>query len=129
MVEKKDDFYITTLKYMRETTVAGAPLDVDAAVDHVKKINPDAPDNMIRSAYSETRNQNSNGISVNAYFQVLEYEELQQARKAAQDANDSSIKAFRLAFGALVVSSALAIASIYLNLTDGAVQIHYYIGG
>tara|TARA_B100001971_G_C17931897_1_gene403147 strand:- start:161 stop:556 length:396 start_codon:yes stop_codon:yes gene_type:complete len=60
-------------------------------------------------------------LSTEAYFSLLDYEELQEARASSRDAQTSSKKALRMAIAALVISSVLALTSIvvsFLGLLD-----------
>lgn len=51
-------------------------------------------------------------MAPDAYFQLMEHEELQEARLSSAAANQASLKAYNVAIGALVISSAIGIAGI-----------------
>ena len=109
LVARKDDFYITALKYARQEMRETGQVDFNTALEYVggkhSEINEDAIRDMCNHAL---RGLAGGGwtLSPGAYFQLLEHEELQEARQASSRALIVAISAF-LVSSAAVITSAL----------------------
>ena len=101
---KTDDPYITFLKYAREKMREGEPPHFTGAFDHVRDLHPefkqDAFQNLffqsiepvadqegVRASYrSRIENKIVHVINMESYFNLLEHEELQEARESSAKA-------------------------------------------
>ena len=112
---KKDDFYITTLKFVRQKTVENGGInDSTEATNYVRDMHPTVDETMIFRAYLSTRESTGDGrdmMTSEAYFRLMAYEDLQQAR-------ESSMDAMIVAIGALLISSMIGITSIVVSLNQ-----------
>jgi len=116
---EKEDFHITLLKYGRERVNGSEPVYYPDAKAYVKSKHPELSDMSFRNAFTvafvaselpeDGQRHQAMALRLESYFQLLEYEELQEARK-------SSRNALRVAIGAICISGGLAIASILLSL-------------
>ena len=119
-----DDFYITILKYGRSALVEPEDVNYNEVRDHVKSIHPNMEDKAFSKIFWSTFHQlddfgksylelvinnTPHALNIEAYFHLLEHEELKEART-------SSKRALWVAFGAIVISAFLAAASISIQL-------------
>ncbi len=96
-----DDFYITTLKYGRSALVNSADVNYNEVRDHVKSIHPnineEAFSKLFWSAFVQLddfgkpyleliRNNTPHALDKEAYFHLLEHEELKEARTSSKRA-------------------------------------------
>ena len=104
---KKDDLYITALKYAREKSIEGGNLNIQNFQTHVQDIHPKADPNAIALIYNQAIDSSAKRgfIRLPAYFLLLEHEALREARQ-------SSSRSLRVAIGALVISTLVGISSI-----------------
>jgi len=118
----KDDFYITLLKYVREKTVKGERVDYTEAEKHVVDIHGAINEGVLQRVFVEsveeptgfTRGNTLNNrlleegcplmMSLESYFQLLEHEEMEQARS-------SSKWALRVAIVAILITLGVSAAS------------------
>ncbi len=122
MGKKKEDYYITLLKYARENMVVGeGEVDYPAVFEHVRSLHSQVSEQAFKRTFLQAvvtviyqgREAHEDDIasgtplvlSLDAYFHLLEHEELQEARRA-------SLNALIMATLALVISAGLASASI-----------------
>ena len=83
MSEKKDDVFIAVLKYMRQETIEGRALgNYDGGVDHIHAAYPTIDREIIRFLFSHG-GEGRTYLAPDAYFQLMEHEELQEARLAS----------------------------------------------
>ena len=123
---KSDDFYITTLKYGRSALSKSADVNYNEVRRHVKSIHPDIEDKVFekifwsafeRLEYFEGRyadlikNNTPHALNIEAYFHLLEHEELGEART-------SSRNALMVAIAAISISTVTAAASIWIQLKN-----------
>ena len=123
--KKKDDYYITFLKYAREQMGVGeGTVEYADIFPHVHSIHDDISEQAFKRTFlqavvtiifqgREARDEDiENGtpmvLTLEAYFHLLEHEELQEARMA-------SIKALTMTTFALAVASVLATVSILIQ--------------
>lgn len=117
---KKDDFYITTLKYGRDALAKSEDVTYDKVKSHVKEIHPNINDaaflRMFFSEFDALKDSGSSNLhhiqqntphvlNIEAYFRLLEHTELQEARA-------SSRQALQRSTWAIVISAFLAVASM-----------------
>lgn len=119
---KKYDYYITFLKYAREKMEVGeGTVDYNEVFQHVHSIHGDMSEPAFKRTFlqavvtitflgREAREEDiDNGtpmaLTLEAYFHLLEHQELQEARMASN-------RAITMATLAMVISAGLAIASI-----------------
>lgn len=112
MVEKRDDVFIAVMKYMRQETIQGRDLgDYSKGIDHIHVAYSTIDKTIIRNLFQHA-GEGRSYLAPDAYFQLMEHEELQEARLSSAAANQASLKAYNVAIGALVISSAIGIAGI-----------------
>ena len=126
---KNDDFYITTLKYGRNALPNSKGVNHNEVRDHVKRIHPNINDEVfLRMFFSEFQalqdmgkghvhhieNDTPHVLNIEAYFRLLEHEELEEART-------SSKRALFVATGAIAISIFTAAASIWIQLKIPAI--------
>jgi len=117
MSEKKDDVFIAVLKYMRQETIEGRALgNYDGGVDHIHAAYPTIDREIIRFLFSHG-GESRTYLAPDAYFQLMEHEELQEARLASAAAHQASRTALKVAVGALVISAVIGIASIITSIS------------
>ena len=112
----KDDFYITILKYASQRMGEGGTVHLKEVIDHVRAAHPKVNEEAIERAcfgalerlegFDEgykrlIANERAHILEWDAYFQLLEYTELQEARR-------SSTNAMRMATVAIVISTIFA---------------------
>ena len=105
---RKEDFYITTLKSVRQQTVEQGKVGFPETLKQVHDEDPTADEKMIQRVYTHSVNQidtDEDMMDPDAYFQLMEYEELQQARESSRTALNFAI----LALGVSTLVSAGAI--------------------
>ena len=122
---KKDDFYITTLKYGRSALEKAIDVHHDEVREYVKNVHPNMNDyaftkifwdafeavQELGSNYADRiKNKNPHVLNIEAYFHLLEHQELQEARR-------SSHRALCIAIFAILLSGALAGTSIWIQLS------------
>ena len=127
-MNKKDDPFITLLKYVNQQTLKGETVHITEVVNHVKSVHPDAHEYAIQyacwnsletvpdpdksgygSLFGEIENEIPRVLDLQSYFNLLEHTELREARAA-------SASALKMARWALSISAFLAGASIVLTL-------------
>ena len=115
----KDDYFIAILKYAREEA-RNNTLDLGDALTYISNLYPEVGNDALGRACNEAIDQLNNAgsyaLRMEAYFQLLEYEELQQARQASQDANLWARKAFDRATIAMWISAVLAGTAIIIQV-------------
>ena len=107
MAKNEDDFYITTLKYIRKQTLNQSTVDHPETLRYVLDECPTATEPMITRIYNHSVHDHGHWSTMtpDAYFQLMEYEELHQAR-------ESSKTALLFAILALVVSTLVGVGAI-----------------
>ena len=119
---KPDDYYITFLKYAREKIREQAPIEFSDVFNYVHTKNPEVEELPFKRTYlgaMETvshlgRAPHEDDITsgtpmvlkMEAYFHLLEHEELQDARKASRNAMYIALAAILL--GAISTSAQIA---------------------
>ncbi len=121
---RSDDFYITTLKYGRSALSKSVDVNYNEVRNHVKSIHPNIEDKAFakifwsafeRLQYFEgdyaemIQNNTPHALNIEAYFHLLEHEELEEART-------SSKNALLVATIAIGISIITAVASIWIQL-------------
>lgn len=132
-MDKKDDYYITFLKYARERMGAGdGTVDYSDMLDHVCSIHREVNEQSFKRTFlqavvtviSQRREILEEDIekklpmvlSLDAYFHLLEHTELEQARESSTKALRVATSALRVAFGAMVITVAVAVDSFIAPL-------------
>ena len=124
---KKDDYYITFLKYVHRAIGEGRTVEYPDVWPHVQGIHPTVSEEAFQRAFlSATEPVVGEGhinlldnlkcgnhmvLTLEAYFHLLEHEELEQARS-------SSTTALRVAIAAIVITGAFALASLILPMVS-----------
>ena len=104
----KDDFYITALKYARQKTRETGQVDFNTALRHVHSNHDEINEDAVRDVCNYAlRGLPSGGwaMALEAYFQLLEHEELQEARQASSRALIVAIAAFFVSSAAVITSA------------------------
>jgi len=119
-----EDLYIELLRYGKKHLVDGVTMPDTLA--HLRELQPESllvqnPGDFINAAFSSAFNPiaSTGGeldsrrylLNMEGYFNLLEHDELQEARK-------SSRNALWVAIGAIVISGTLAAVSVYLQLSS-----------
>jgi len=117
-----EDLYIEMLRYGREHLTHGVKLS--ETLGHLRELEPESPllesqnsfHNTFFQVFTEIAGTASTGglrhaLNMEGYFNLLEHEELQQARQ-------SSSNAMRIAIGAIIVSVIASAVSITVQLTS-----------
>ena len=122
---RKDDFYITTLKYGRNALAKSEGVNYNEVRDHVRSIHPKLNDEAFSrifwsafealqdfgtSSDDRIKNNTPHTLNLEAYFHLLEHEELEEART-------SSRRALRVATWAIGIAIATAVVSTFIQLT------------
>ncbi len=112
---KKDDVYIALIKFVKERTAETGLLTMDECqaflADNYSNLNETFRNRLIGEVTLPFRfpqrqgPQNSRELGAESYFRLLEHTELEEARA-------SSLKALRVAIGAIVISIAMALIQI-----------------
>ena len=134
-MDKKDDYYITFLKYARDKMVVGdGTVDYDDVFEHVHSIHGDVSEHAFKRTflqavvtvlfqgraahYDDIDSGTPLVLTLEAYFQLLEHEELEQARTSSTKALRVATRALWAAFGAMVITVAVALASFIVPMFE-----------
>ena len=135
-MKRKDDPYITFLKYAREKMREGKPPHFTEVYHHVYGLHPElrqdafqniffqAMDNVagqegIGASYeSRIKNKLRHILTLESYFQLLEHEELEQARLSSTKALGVATWALTAAVVAMVITLLVAAASFIVPIFD-----------
>ena len=111
MFRKKDDVYITLFKYCRQQMSQNGLINRDEAVKHAVNKNPGVSERAIRSlcsaVLSPVPGSTKDGeriLATGAYFNLLEHEELHDARQASNWARMLAIAALGVPTAAVIVA-------------------------
>ena len=132
-MDKKDDYYITFLKYARERMGAGdGTVDYSDMLDHVLSIHREVKEQAFKRTFlqavvtviSQRREILEEDIekklpmvlSLDAYFHLLEHTELEQARESSTNALRVATWALWAAVGAMVITVLVAVASFIVPM-------------
>ncbi len=132
-MDKKDDYYITFLKYAREIMDAGdGTVDYSDMLDHVRSIHREVNEAAFKRTFlqavatvTDLRREILQEdidkkvpmvLSLGAYFHLLEHTELEQARESSTNALRVATKAFWAAIGAMVITVGVAVASFIVPM-------------
>ena len=110
---KKDDVYITLLKYARKETREKGQIDLDKALKYLYLEHPKVNEGAIKNFCHQALRGLPDGtfaLQPGAYFQLLEHEELQEARQASHKALIVAILAVLVSSGAVITSAVASIA-------------------
>ena len=130
---KKDDFYITFLNYARDQLLVGdGTVKYSAVLEHVRSVHSEVNERAFKRTFlqavesivhlgrtlrvDDDLDVHQLVLTLEAYFHLLEHQELQEARQASQVANRNAKNAVNVAVGAIVVSIVVAITSIAFNV-------------
>jgi len=115
----KEDFFIVLLKYAREQARNNS-LDMGDVLNYISNLYPEVGNDALGRACNEVIDQLNNAgsyaLRMGAYFQLLDYEELQEARQATLAATKSAKQALDMAKWALLISAILAATSIVVQV-------------
>ncbi len=122
----KDDFYITLLKFIRDKTVLGEGVGYNDARAHIKSTNPEIGDEAFKRIFFNNlaepladfgqghdiwiQNNTPHILTSDAYFHLLEHQELQEVRQ-------SSMRAQLTAIAAIIISIAVGGWQIFNSAT------------
>lgn len=117
-MSKKDNLYITMLRYGRERMESGESVkSISEMSEYLRgeghEFHKSQLDNIFVDAFQrftvKTGGSTQYTLTMGSYFNLLEHEELQEARQSSADAK-------RMAFWAIIISGALAAGSIGLQV-------------
>ncbi|MCH7736125.1 MAG: hypothetical protein IH872_01870 [Chloroflexi bacterium] len=138
---KEDDFYITFLKFASETVSVGdGTINYAKVFEHVHGIHDGISEPAFKRIFlqsvvtiifqgRETRDEDIENdtplvLTTDAYFQLLEHQELQEARKASSMARNLALVAIAVAAASVILS---VILPVYVN-NDAVIDAAQYQG-
>ncbi len=123
--QRMDDYYITFLKYARKKMSFEGTIDYVDIFGHVHGIHPEIKESNFKRTFlqavvtvifqgREARDEDiSNGtpmvLSLEAYFHLLEHEEMEEARQASKRAETHARRAIFVAIGIAILTLAFSI--------------------
>ena len=112
MFRKKDDYYILLLKYAREQIEKGNTVHFKEVYDHVRAAYPSLNEEAIKRTFFDAmerladfsegydgmiKKETPQTLTLGAYFQLLEHQALQEARRSSNRAFIAAMAAIGIA--------------------------------